>query len=120
MPRKGLAPGQRRRDRDAAATLRRVAATRSQLATATASARTPHEELVAVIAALRSASAPGAHQIRQSRVDQIVAGVVEQARDAVDDLHARQGRLAEKTLATSPQNTGESHDEATGDRGTSP
>lgn len=95
--------GPRRRDRDAHATLRRVDVQRSRLATDTATARGPRDELAAVTAVLRSAAAPGAHQIEQARADRLVAGVVEQARAALSELHTRQQRRAEHTLASSPE-----------------
>lgn len=103
MPSKGRVAGQRRRDRDAHATLRRVEAQRSRLATDTAAARGPREELAVVTAVLRSAAAPGAHQIEQAHPDRLVAGVVEQARAAVRELHALQQRRAEHTLANAPE-----------------
>lgn len=95
--------GPRRRVTVAESTVRRIAGQRSRLATATAATRGPREELAVVVDVLRSAAAPGAHQISQASADRLVSRVVEQARTAVDELHARQQRRAERTLTNSPQ-----------------
>src|SRR5699024_12071210 len=85
-------------DREARATLRRLESQRAALSTRYGQATTSRQRLAAVTDALRSASAPGAHQIEQARADQITANAANAVRAAVDELHQLQQRRAERTL----------------------
>ncbi len=93
----------RRRDRVAAAVLRRVEAQRAALVTRYGAASTPAQRFVALADALRAAAAPGPHQADQVAVDRQLTELVSTLSAALDRIHENQRTAARTTLERRPR-----------------